>query len=370
MKKLQVNIGDKFTTLVIKEIYSKQQNDISRKYGKVSKIYLTLKCDYCNFEFDCRKEYFLSKNDFNCNNCIRINRKKEKEVKKLIPKKNNNRNLNVGDKFGNSTLINFDINQNKFTVECNCGEKFDVAKKALTTHKFRRLPLSCYYCKYNLKIGMKFGPFEVIELSSCREIYAECVCGQVETFYKLKLERINFDTCQHSLEINIGDIFDKLKVIGFISKKGVKSLVKCQCECGKIHSIVKHRLLNNKTNSCGCQKRTQNTGAINSGYFNSIKKGAEGRNMEFNITIEEISKLFELQERKCALTGLQLNTYDEHKNKKNMTASLDRIDSEKGYTIDNVQWVHKKINKLKLDFTEEELYYYCKLIVEYNKNNL
>ena len=43
--------------------------------------------------------------------------------------------------------------------------------------------------------------------------------------------------------------------------------------------------------------------------------------------------------------------------------SLDRIDSKKGYVKGNVQWVHKTVNRLKMDLSEEELMYWCNLIV-------
>jgi hypothetical protein len=46
---------------------------------------------------------------------------------------------------------------------------------------------------------------------------------------------------------------------------------------------------------------------------------------------------------------------------------LDRIDSSKGYTIDNVQWVHKIVNIMKHDVEEKEFFNWCKLITERNK---
>jgi hypothetical protein len=50
---------------------------------------------------------------------------------------------------------------------------------------------------------------------------------------------------------------------------------------------------------------------------------------------------------------------------KETTASLDRIDSSKGYIKTNVQWVHKKVNKMKQDTSVDEFKHYCKLICEY-----
>jgi hypothetical protein len=41
------------------------------------------------------------------------------------------------------------------------------------------------------------------------------------------------------------------------------------------------------------------------------------------------------------------------------TASLDRIDSSKGYTIENVQWVHAIINNMKWDMPQSEFLSFC-----------
>jgi hypothetical protein len=47
------------------------------------------------------------------------------------------------------------------------------------------------------------------------------------------------------------------------------------------------------------------------------------------------------------------------------TASLDRIDSSRGYTADNIQWVHKHVNLMKRSFNEEYFINTCKQIVTY-----
>ena len=41
------------------------------------------------------------------------------------------------------------------------------------------------------------------------------------------------------------------------------------------------------------------------------------------------------------------------------TASLDRIDSTKGYVENNVQWTLKKINIMKNVFSQKEFIYLC-----------
>lgn len=79
------------------------------------------------------------------------------------------------------------------------------------------------------------------------------------------------------------------------------------------------------------------------------------------MTVQDAWKLFEKQNRKCALTGEEL-TFSKKNNEYDGTASLDRIDSSKGYTLDNVQWVHKKINMMKWDLKQDEFISWCKKV--------
>ena len=44
------------------------------------------------------------------------------------------------------------------------------------------------------------------------------------------------------------------------------------------------------------------------------------------------------------------------------TASVDRIDSSKGYIADNIQILHKDINVMKWDFTQDYFLHLCYLI--------
>ena len=49
-----------------------------------------------------------------------------------------------------------------------------------------------------------------------------------------------------------------------------------------------------------------------------------------------------------------------------MTMSLDRIDNNKGYIEENVQWVHKDINMMKRIYSQDYFIYMCKLVAECN----
>ena len=51
---------------------------------------------------------------------------------------------------------------------------------------------------------------------------------------------------------------------------------------------------------------------------------------------------------------------------KSWNASLDRIDSSKGYIEGNVQWVHQNINMMKNKFDNQYFIEMCKLITKNN----
>lgn len=97
-------------------------------------------------------------------------------------------------------------------------------------------------------------------------------------------------------------------------------------------------------------------------YFTRVKSGAIDRNIPFEITIEDFATQFEKQNGKCALTGVNLSFGATTKDSDTSTASLDRIDSSKGYTKDNIQWIHKDLQKMKWDLTQDNFIEWCKKV--------
>lgn len=149
----------------------------------------------------------------------------------------------------------------------------------------------------------------------------------------------------------------------------------CECECGEKKEIRASHLLKGYSKSCGCNWHNKNKHNSNwKGYedipmdfFSSIKRGAESRKIEFNITIEYLWEVLVKQNRKCALSGLDLHFPQTSKNKdKTKTVSVDRIDSNKGYIEGNIQWVHKTINIMKNKLSDKEFIEFCSHV--YNKN--
>lgn len=161
--------------------------------------------------------------------------------------------------------------------------------------------------------------------------------------------------------------FERLIVTNQTSKRYKGYVVwECLCDCGNIVFYDCSRLILGRIKSCGCLKTDENVKHFNykgykdisKTYITTIKHRANRRNLGFDITIEYISDLLEKQNHKCALSGLPIYL----KNKKDKTASLDRIDNSKGYIKGNVQWLHKDINDLKSNYSDEEFIKICGLI--------
>lgn len=141
--------------------------------------------------------------------------------------------------------------------------------------------------------------------------------------------------------------------------------------CGSITNILRQNLVDPNRKCCSNCMKTGQRSILWKGYkdisltfFHNIRNGATARDLEFNITIEDLWDLYEKQNHNCALSGVNIHFDVETPDWKGRkpTASLDRIDSSVGYTIDNIQWVHYDVNYMKQDFTQAEFLDWCRLI--------
>lgn len=100
-------------------------------------------------------------------------------------------------------------------------------------------------------------------------------------------------------------------------------------------------------------------------YFHSMaRKGAVKRNIPFNITVEDIVQLYQIQEGKCAISGMEMSLVHGSKTTQNATKlSVDRIDSSIGYQANNVQLVTWQVNASKSVWSTEQLVEMARAIV-------
>jgi hypothetical protein len=168
-----------------------------------------------------------------------------------------------------------------------------------------------------------------------------------------------------------GQKFNKLIAIKHLHYKNGRTIWLFRCDCGKEVELRSNVVTTGNTTSCGCMAHS--TGKENKcwkGYkeisgtvLKRIKQNAKMRNLEFSVSIEYLWNLFINQNRKCVYSGVEL-CFPKTSIDYSATASLDRIDNSKGYVEENLQWIHKRIQDMRFDKTNEEFMKWIKLIYE------
>jgi len=107
------------------------------------------------------------------------------------------------------------------------------------------------------------------------------------------------------------------------------------------------------------------------GYtFRSAKQRAKKNGTLFTIVKKDLEVLYANQNKRCSLSGRKF--VFELPTSAGITKdsiSLDRIDSSKGYTVDNIQLVTSQVNYAKSYFTQSEFINMCLAVTE-NKSKL
>lgn len=152
----------------------------------------------------------------------------------------------------------------------------------------------------------------------------------------------------------------------------------CKCDCGKVITRAERYLKKKDTEhkdritSCGCKNPLRKTGnksikwkgygKVSGYYLAAIKARCKRKNIPCEVDVKYLWELYQKQNGQCVLSGWDIKLKYSNRTGEQQTASLDRIDSSKGYTKDNVQWVHNDINKAKNKFDQDEFIQMCTLV--------
>ena len=115
--------------------------------------------------------------------------------------------------------------------------------------------------------------------------------------------------------------------------------------------------------SCS-NKRTENchrgyVGNIRISWFEKFKISAGLRGIFFDLKPEQVDDMLIEQDFCCALSGFPIGFSEIGQIH---TISIDRIDSSFGYTIDNIQLLHKDVNMMKQSYSQERFIEICKAV--------
>lgn len=164
-------------------------------------------------------------------------------------------------------------------------------------------------------------------------------------------------------------IFNNWTVKEYIGTQNRNAKWRCQCKCGRFSDVYAYNLKSGASKQC---HYCSTTGSIiemdiSEAYFSYLKGGAKRRKIKLLVSKEDIWNQYIKQGKRCALSGLEIYFSKTNKEVTYGTASVDRIDSDKDYTIDNIQIVHKHINIMKNTFTQKYFIEMCKSIAKNNE---
>lgn len=248
----------------------------------------------------------------------------------------------------------------------------------------------------DLKINQTFNNWTVIEgpikINGKDHYKMQCTCGKIAIFEVRYIVSCRFSkacrACSQRARRDVigrkyavGSKFQNLTIIAEPHVYKNNLYYKVQCDCGHVfttgHSTLSRKDQNIALPYCNAcfsidkkspKRNTMLTEHISKSRYGSLRHTAMERGISFDVSPEDLELLWCKQDGKCALSGLPISLFISSKDAKNHTASLDRIDSNTGYQIDNVQWVHKDINYMKCDFTQSEFVNYCILVSKMHAN--
>lgn len=234
--------------------------------------------------------------------------------------------------------------------------------------------------KLTCNIGDIYGCFEVLTESFIKGehsfVEVKCInCGTKQTLAVSEIKNRPKQSCYNCRgnihkkyeDPKVGDIFHNWEVIENLGKNNGFLWFLCKCnKCGDFSKIRKDQLLCRPKQCPKCKTKVKNVKSKKTSIkrnqpfltkFNLICSEAAKRSILVTITPEYLEKLYNSQNKCCALSGDFLP--DVRK------ASLDRIDSNRPYEEGNVQWVTKEVNLAKHVLTVDQFIAMCTKVVNH-----
>jgi len=302
----------------------------------------------------------------------------------------------VGKQFGNLIAIKR-VGSNRYGAtwlcKCTCGNDTTVNRAYLVT--FTHPSKSCGCANRSIKdlLGKIFGYLTVISRHGSYKHrttwLCRCVCNKERIVSSASLHGSKVVSCGCKNKTRLIDLTNKkighLTVIKRIYKQETSksssnnAVWLCRCVCDRLVEMLSNGF--NENISCGCKrgsniskaKRKMVAGDISKEKWSHIIYGAKKRDIDFDISADYVWGLFQKQKNLCALSGREIylppkvGSRSMPNRGRNCTASLDRIDSDKGYVLGNVQWIHKDFQFMKLKISDRDFISACKEVAKWNE---
>jgi hypothetical protein len=242
-------------------------------------------------------------------------------------------------------------------------------------------------------VGRKFNRLLVLELFESRKVksgsgtvlYWKCLCdcGNIKVIRGADLKCGNIKSCgclykERTYENLLGQRFGRYLVLEKVDKpkhlkkmKGTYWL--CRCDCGNERIVIAKNLKAGTSQSCGCLAKELLRKEYGEASFNKLFCqyicGARNRKYSFELSKEEFRFL---TKQNCFYCGTSPSQEQKGDNGSYFYNGIDRIDSSKGYTMDNVVPCCGRCNEAKMEVPQQDFLEWIKCVYKniYEKEGL
>lgn len=168
-------------------------------------------------------------------------------------------------------------------------------------------------------------------------------------------------------EILSGRRYGRLSVTDEFIRSGKKNLPhwKCICDCGQIKYVRAGALKRGTTTSCGCKVRRPDGIAARNLIYAQYRQKSKMYGRDFQITVEQFEKITSHDCVYCGATPANVGV-TKHDTGKFIYNGIDRIDNDKGYTLDNCAPCCETCNRAKLQMSKEEFLNWIKRVYNHS----
>lgn len=163
-------------------------------------------------------------------------------------------------------------------------------------------------------------------------------------------------------------VFKSLKAIRIVGKNSKReSLWECQCDCGNICYATSSDLNRGRYQFCKICNTKKSKQSPLLAHYSLYRRGADRRNHQFNLTIDEFVSIMKLN---CYYCGTEPKQIFKKKGliHDSIYNGIDRKNNKIGYTIDNCVPCCKFCNLVKNRFTINEFNDWIDRIIKFRSN--
>jgi hypothetical protein len=203
--------------------------------------------------------------------------------------------------------------------------------------------------------------FDRVDEKRRRRYICRCKCGYEKSIVASIIASGKCKKCRFCRALRLeGQQFEDWTVLQRLpNDRFGGSMWLCKCKCGNERPVECGNLVNGASKCCfECGHNvTVKTSIIPSSWWYRTMDQAKIRKLKWDISEGYALEILTKQDNKCALSGFPLK-FDPR------NASIDRIDSSRGYEEGNIQWVHKHINMMKFKYSQTYFVKMCCAIAD------